>query len=258
MPSEWRQMRRDRTLVLVDQVEVTRLLRRQDGVVSRRQVRAAGGTDADIDRLVRRRVWVRIHPACTLTTLARRRGGSAPGCCPPSRAGRTFGRVGPPRPRPARPRRRRRHRGCRPGHPPSQRAGHPRGSPSKVRRGDAVVPLATARAHRGRLVAGRVTCTNRGPHRGGPRGCMPGRQVHPQPPGCGAGAHWSSATPGPHRGACWPTSPWVHIPPWSAATFATSSGRTGCPRPAVNERSKTERTRYRSIQLIHRHGLNLC
>ena len=49
-------------MVLVNQVEVTRLLRRQDGVVSRRQVRAAGGTDADIDRLVRRRVWVRIHP----------------------------------------------------------------------------------------------------------------------------------------------------------------------------------------------------
>ena len=49
-------------MFLVDQVEVTRLLRRQDGVISRRQVRASGGTDADIDRLVRRRVWVRIHP----------------------------------------------------------------------------------------------------------------------------------------------------------------------------------------------------
>jgi hypothetical protein len=33
----------------------------QHGVISRRQVLAAGGTDDDIERLVRRRVWARIH-----------------------------------------------------------------------------------------------------------------------------------------------------------------------------------------------------
>ena len=46
----------------MDEAEVARLLRLQDGVVARRQVLGAGGTDADIDRMLRRRVWVRIHP----------------------------------------------------------------------------------------------------------------------------------------------------------------------------------------------------
>ena len=38
------------------------LAQRQDGVVARRQVLAAGGSDNDIERLVRRRVWARLHP----------------------------------------------------------------------------------------------------------------------------------------------------------------------------------------------------
>jgi hypothetical protein len=45
----------------VDERAVADLLAHQDGVVSRRQVLAAGGTDDDIERLLRRRVWARIH-----------------------------------------------------------------------------------------------------------------------------------------------------------------------------------------------------
>ena len=46
----------------MDAREVSRWLRLQDGVVSRGQVLAAGGTDGDIERLVRRREWARVHP----------------------------------------------------------------------------------------------------------------------------------------------------------------------------------------------------
>jgi hypothetical protein len=45
----------------MDQRAIQRHLRRQDGVISRRQVLAAGGTDLDIARLVRRRVWAPFH-----------------------------------------------------------------------------------------------------------------------------------------------------------------------------------------------------
>lgn len=41
--------------------EIQRLLRRQAGVVSRRQVLAAGGSPALIERRLRRREWVRLH-----------------------------------------------------------------------------------------------------------------------------------------------------------------------------------------------------
>src|SRR4051812_23763033 len=44
----------------VDHHEVARTLARQDGVISRRQVISAGGTDNDIQRLVRRREWARV------------------------------------------------------------------------------------------------------------------------------------------------------------------------------------------------------
>ena len=46
----------------MDEREIGRLLRRQDGIVSRRQVMAAGGTDADVERRLRRREWARVHP----------------------------------------------------------------------------------------------------------------------------------------------------------------------------------------------------
>jgi hypothetical protein len=46
----------------VDESEIRRLMRRQDGVVSRRQVLVHGGNDADIERKLRRREWVRVHP----------------------------------------------------------------------------------------------------------------------------------------------------------------------------------------------------
>ncbi|MDP3891593.1 type IV toxin-antitoxin system AbiEi family antitoxin domain-containing protein [Nocardioides sp.] len=45
----------------MDHVAVGRLLRSQAGVVARRQVLECGGTDNDIERLVRRREWARVH-----------------------------------------------------------------------------------------------------------------------------------------------------------------------------------------------------
>ena len=51
----------------MDELAVTNLLRRQDGVVARRQVREAGGTDNDIERLLRRREWARIHDGVYVT-----------------------------------------------------------------------------------------------------------------------------------------------------------------------------------------------
>jgi len=45
----------------VDEGQIERLLRHQDGMVSRRQVLAAGGTENDIERLIRRRAWTRVH-----------------------------------------------------------------------------------------------------------------------------------------------------------------------------------------------------
>ena len=38
------------------------LMEDQDGVISRRQVLELGGSDNDIERLVRRREWARVHP----------------------------------------------------------------------------------------------------------------------------------------------------------------------------------------------------
>ena len=46
----------------MDSTELKALLRAQDGVVSRRQVLEAGLDDNDIERLVRRRTWARVHP----------------------------------------------------------------------------------------------------------------------------------------------------------------------------------------------------
>jgi hypothetical protein len=46
----------------VDEREIGRWLRAQDGLVSRRQVLDLGGTDNDIERLLRRREWARVHP----------------------------------------------------------------------------------------------------------------------------------------------------------------------------------------------------
>ena len=46
----------------MDPTELRALLRVQDGVVSRRQVLEAGLDDNDIERLLRRRVWARVHP----------------------------------------------------------------------------------------------------------------------------------------------------------------------------------------------------
>ena len=45
----------------MDRRQLERDLRRQDGVVSRRQVLAAEGTDLDIARFLRRREWARVH-----------------------------------------------------------------------------------------------------------------------------------------------------------------------------------------------------
>ncbi|WP_395657733.1 hypothetical protein [Nocardioides sp.] len=45
----------------LDETAVLRLLRRQAGVISRRQVLEHGGTDVDIERLLRRRVWAAAH-----------------------------------------------------------------------------------------------------------------------------------------------------------------------------------------------------
>ena len=45
----------------LDEHEILRVLRRQAGVVSRRQVLENGGTDDDIERLLRRRRWATVH-----------------------------------------------------------------------------------------------------------------------------------------------------------------------------------------------------
>lgn len=49
------------TLASMDEATVAELLEQQDGVLSRRQVLACGGDDNDIERLIRRRIWARIH-----------------------------------------------------------------------------------------------------------------------------------------------------------------------------------------------------
>jgi hypothetical protein len=45
----------------MDEIVVAELLALQSGVISRRQLLAAGGHDHDIARLLRRRIWARIH-----------------------------------------------------------------------------------------------------------------------------------------------------------------------------------------------------
>lgn len=45
----------------MDDAAIERLLKDQDGVLSRRQVLDAGGNDVDIERMIRRREWARIH-----------------------------------------------------------------------------------------------------------------------------------------------------------------------------------------------------
>ena len=49
------------TLVGVDDLAIAGLLTLQCGVISRRQVLAAGGRDHDIARQLRRRIWARVH-----------------------------------------------------------------------------------------------------------------------------------------------------------------------------------------------------
>lgn len=51
--------------------EIERLLRRQDGVVSRRQVLSAGGSPALIERKLRRREWVRLRDGVFLDHTGR-------------------------------------------------------------------------------------------------------------------------------------------------------------------------------------------
>ena len=43
-------------------MDLGELVQRQDGVVARRQVLAAAGSDNDIERLLRQRRWARVHP----------------------------------------------------------------------------------------------------------------------------------------------------------------------------------------------------
>lgn len=45
----------------VDAARIEEFLARQQGVIARRQVLEAEGTDVDVERLVRRRVWARVH-----------------------------------------------------------------------------------------------------------------------------------------------------------------------------------------------------
>ena len=45
----------------MDENAILSLMRRQAGVVARRQVLEHGGTDNDIERLLRRRVWAAVH-----------------------------------------------------------------------------------------------------------------------------------------------------------------------------------------------------
>ena len=46
----------------MDTREIDQLLRRQHGVISRRQVLRCGGAEPDIARMLRRRAWARAHP----------------------------------------------------------------------------------------------------------------------------------------------------------------------------------------------------
>jgi hypothetical protein len=46
----------------VDEEELARLLREQDGVIARWQALAVGATDSDIERRLRRREWARVSP----------------------------------------------------------------------------------------------------------------------------------------------------------------------------------------------------
>ncbi len=45
----------------MDESRIEEVLGRQQGVIARRQLLAAGGSDVDVERLVRRRVWARVH-----------------------------------------------------------------------------------------------------------------------------------------------------------------------------------------------------
>ncbi len=55
------------TLVRMEQRRLSEWLDRQDQVVSRRQVLACGGNDAQIERLIRRREWARVHRGVYVT-----------------------------------------------------------------------------------------------------------------------------------------------------------------------------------------------
>lgn len=46
----------------MDEARVTELLGAQDGVIARHQVLAGGGTDSDIERMLRRKDWATVHP----------------------------------------------------------------------------------------------------------------------------------------------------------------------------------------------------
>ncbi|HET7399958.1 MAG TPA: hypothetical protein VFJ94_15695 [Intrasporangium sp.] len=45
----------------MDHTAIARIMARQEGVIARRQVLACGGDDNDIERMVRRRLWARVH-----------------------------------------------------------------------------------------------------------------------------------------------------------------------------------------------------
>ena len=55
----------------MDDTRIAELLAQQCGVICRRQVLACGGTDNDIERLVRRREWATVHPGVYATTQDR-------------------------------------------------------------------------------------------------------------------------------------------------------------------------------------------
>jgi hypothetical protein len=46
----------------MDSSAIRRVLREQDGLVSRSQAQSLGATPADLRRLLRRRQWARVHP----------------------------------------------------------------------------------------------------------------------------------------------------------------------------------------------------
>ena len=55
----------------MDQAELVRLWATQDGVVTRRQLRACGVAKQDLDRMLRRRGLTRVHPGVFVNHMHR-------------------------------------------------------------------------------------------------------------------------------------------------------------------------------------------